>query len=68
MLLARLFQGTLHRSDDVTMLQCAEVRIRRPAAGPAHLDGEPFQLPADLHIRIVPQSLRLLVPDDAHAI
>jgi diacylglycerol kinase (ATP) len=65
MLLARLFQGTLHRSDDVTMMQCAEVRIQRPAAGPAHLDGEPFQLPEDLHVRIVPQSLRLLVPDDA---
>jgi len=65
LLLARLFQGTLHRADEVSMVQCADVRITRPAAGPAHLDGEPVSLPEDLHVRVVPQSLRLLVPDGA---
>ena len=68
LLLARLFQGTLHRASGVSTTQCAEVRIQRPAAGPAHLDGEPFPLPAELHVRTVPRSLRLLVPDSAKAI
>lgn len=68
MLLARLFQGTLHKADGVTMVQAAEVTIRRPDAGPAHLDGEPVALPEALRVRIVPQSLRLLVPDSAAAL
>jgi diacylglycerol kinase (ATP) len=68
LLLARLFQGTLDRADTVSMQQCTDVHIRRPAAGPAHLDGEPFSLPAEIHVRIVPASLRLLVPDTATVI
>jgi YegS/Rv2252/BmrU family lipid kinase len=67
-LLARLFQGTLHRANAVSMTQCTDVHIRRPAAGPAHLDGEPFALPAEITVRVVPESLRLLVPDAATAI
>ena len=63
MLLARLFTGTFHRSDSVTMLKTAEVTIRRPAAGIAQLDGEPVTLPEELHVRVRPQSLNLLVPD-----
>ena len=62
-LLARLFLGSFHRARGVTSLQTPEVTIKRPAAGPAHLDGEPLSLPAQLHVRIVPRSLRLLVPD-----
>ena len=65
LLLARLFQGTLDRAAGVTMMQTDEVRIRRTAAGPAHLDGEPLTLPEELRVRVVPQSLRLLVPDTA---
>lgn len=68
LLLARLFQGTLHQAGGVSMTQCTDVHIRRPNAGSAHLDGEPFPLPAEIHVRIVPQSLRLLVPDSATAL
>lgn len=64
-LLARLFHGTLHRANGVTMLQTAEVVIRREQTGAAHLDGEPVTLEADLHVRVRPASLRLLVPDRA---
>ncbi|HEX8616154.1 MAG TPA: diacylglycerol kinase family protein [Thermoanaerobaculia bacterium] len=67
-ILARLFSGTIHHSRGVTTLQTGELTIRRPAEGPAHLDGEPFTLPAELTIRIIPQSLRLLVPDNATAL
>jgi diacylglycerol kinase (ATP) len=64
-LLARLFSGTIHEAKGVTTFQTSEVTIRRSGEGAAHLDGEPFTLPAELHVRVVPQSLRLLVPDGA---
>jgi diacylglycerol kinase (ATP) len=61
----RLATGTFHRARGVTSLQTTAVTIRRANAGPAHLDGEPLTLPAELRVRIVPGSLRLLVPDRA---
>ena len=65
---ARLFTGTLQRAPGVTMLRGRHIEIRRPAAGPAHLDGEPVTLPESLTIDIVPRSLRILLPDPARAI
>lgn len=65
LLLGRLFLGTFDRSSGVTSMQAREITIRRPSAGPAHLDGEPFTLPEELRVRVVPKSLRLLVPDAA---
>jgi diacylglycerol kinase (ATP) len=62
-LLARLFSGSFHLAPEVTTLQTAEVTITRPKEGPAHLDGEPVTLPAELHVRIVPGSLKVLVPE-----
>jgi YegS/Rv2252/BmrU family lipid kinase len=59
----RLFTGTLDRARGVRMLRGKRVQIRRSAAGPAQVDGEPVTLPALLTIEIVPQSLRVLVPD-----
>ncbi|HEX8173124.1 MAG TPA: diacylglycerol kinase family protein [Thermoanaerobaculia bacterium] len=68
LLLARLFHGTFDRASNVTSFQTAEVTIERPAAGPAHLDGEPCELEATLHVTIVPSSLRVLVPDATSAL
>lgn len=62
-LLARLFNGTLHRASGVTTVQTTEVVIRRRSAGPAHLDGEPCILGEELHVRVNPSSLRVLVPN-----
>lgn len=62
-LMTKLFRGTMHRARGVTSLQGKTIRIKRSAEGPAHLDGEPFTLPAELDIRVVPQSLRILLPD-----
>ena len=64
-LIARLFSGSFHRAAGVTSMQTTEVTIRRPGAGPAHLDGEPITLGEELHVRVIPRSLRLLVPDTA---
>lgn len=67
-LLARLFTGSMHEAKGVTTFQTSELTIRRATEGAAHLDGEPLTLPAELHVRVVPQSLRLLVPDAATAL
>jgi diacylglycerol kinase (ATP) len=66
-LMARLFSGSFHRAAGVTTLQTTEVTIHRPIPGPAHLDGEPLTLGEELHVSIVPRSLRLLVPDTTAA-
>jgi YegS/Rv2252/BmrU family lipid kinase len=64
-LLVRLFNGTLNRSRRAHVDQGKHIIIRRVSAGAAHLDGEPVMLPAELDVRVVPQSLRLLVPASA---
>lgn len=62
-LLPRLFRGTIDKSRHVTIVQGTHIEIRRPAPGPAQLDGEPVSLPERLSVEIVPRSLRVLVPD-----
>jgi diacylglycerol kinase (ATP) len=64
----RLFAGTLHRARGVTMRRASHIEIRRPAPGPAHLDGEPITLPELLTIDVVPKSLRVLLPDSVSSI
>jgi diacylglycerol kinase (ATP) len=67
-MMARLFRGTFHRARGVTNVRTAEITIRCEHEGPAHLDGEPVLLPAELHIRVRPQSLHVLVPDASRAL
>jgi YegS/Rv2252/BmrU family lipid kinase len=61
-LLVRLFNGTIHRSHRAKVAHGKHIVIRREEDGPAHLDGEPVMLPALLDVRVVPASLRVLVP------
>jgi diacylglycerol kinase (ATP) len=68
LLLPPLFRGTMHRARGVTSLQAPQITIRRPSGGAAQLDGEPYALPAELHVRVVPRSLNLLVPNAARPI
>ncbi len=67
-LLPRLLRGTIDRSRKVTTRRGRHIEIRRALPGPAHLDGEPFTLPALLTIDVRPASLRVLVPDAGGAI
>ncbi len=62
-LVPRLFRGTIDRSRHVTTAKGTRVEIRRAAAGPVQLDGEPHTLPERLTVEIVPRSLRVLMPD-----
>jgi diacylglycerol kinase (ATP) len=65
---ARLFTGSLHRARGVVTMRARRVEITRRTAGPAHLDGEPLTLPEVLRVEIVPQSLRVVVPDVARVL
>lgn len=62
LLLVRLFNGTLHKTDRVTFIRGRNVTIRRSASGPAHLDGEPVTLEETLNVSVRPASLRVLLP------
>ncbi len=62
MLLIRLFNGTLHKTDRVTFMRGKRVTIQRSAPGPAHLDGEPVTLEETLNVTVKPASLRVLLP------
>ena len=59
----RLFRGTIDRSPAVKTTRGREITIRRAAAGPVHLDGEPFTMAETLNVRIRPASLKVLLPD-----
>ncbi|HEX6178345.1 MAG TPA: YegS/Rv2252/BmrU family lipid kinase [Thermoanaerobaculia bacterium] len=61
-MLMRLFNGSFHQSRHVKVLQGREITIRRASASAAHVDGEPISLPAELHVQVVPQSLRVVLP------
>ena len=67
-MMARLFSGSLHRSRNVTTVQGKEIVVRRDAAGPAHVDGEPLSMPAELRVVIREKSLKVLVPRIARRI
>ena len=67
-LLPRLLRGTIDRAKQVTTRRGRHIEVRRASPGPAHLDGEPFTLPALLTIDVRPASLRVLLPDEGGAI
>ena len=65
MIALRLFRGTVDRSPHVTTVRGRTITIRRERSGPVHLDGEPFKLAETLNVRILPASLKVLLPDAA---
>lgn len=68
-LLIRLFNGSIHRSPHATVLQGKRIHIRPSGdESPAHLDGEPVILPTDLHVRVRPKSLKVLIPESGRRI
>lgn len=57
----RLFEKNLDESLYLTTIKCREVTIVREQADAFHLDGDPVQMPAEVHVKIVPEALRVLV-------
>ena len=57
-----LMTGTLNWNHKVHCYRGREIKIFRPTPGPAHADGDWFSAGNDLEIRILPQSLNVIVP------
>ena len=57
-----LMHGHLDRSRYLTEIQSAHITVERPSAGVVNIDGEPVMMEAALHVQVLPQSLRVVVP------
>lgn len=57
----RLFTGNIDDSHFMDTLRAKEVTLEREDASPFHIDGDPVEMEKDIHIRIVPDGLRVLV-------
>lgn len=67
----QLFTGSLESNPLVETIPCRSLKIERSAPGdtdagaaayPAHLDGDPADLPAEVEVSIVPASLPVITP------
>ena len=59
---AAVMLGRLEGNKHYETLRARRVRIERGAAGPVHLDGEPFELGATLEVEVLPLALQVLLP------
>jgi YegS/Rv2252/BmrU family lipid kinase len=58
----QLFNKTIHKSTYLQTIKAKELVLERDSEGVAHLDGEPMNFGKTMEIKVLPQSLRLLVP------
>ena len=57
-----LMHGHLDRSRYLTEIQSAHITVERPSAAVVNIDGEPVMMEALLDVRILPQSLKVVIP------
>ena len=57
-----LFTKTIDQGMHVSSLKVREVTLHRAEASPFHLDGDPVEMPADIHVRVVEDGLWVLTP------
>lgn len=58
----RLFRGTIHRSPTVICADGEHFTIKRAHPGPIHTDAEIRETGREVEIRVLPRSLRMVVP------
>lgn len=61
-----LFNGKIEKSRFVESYQAKEVEIYRKKNRVINIDGEPVKLERDLEIKIVPKSLKIIVPKNLY--
>ena len=59
-LLSRLFCQSMHHSKYMEIIRCKEMIIRG-GDGLCHLDGEPIVLGKEIHLKLIPESLKIFV-------
>ncbi len=60
LVLGQLFGRSLTRNGHIKTLESKWVRIKRKHAGPAHFDGEPIDMEAEIFIEIVPAGINVM--------
>ena len=58
-----MMTGLIGRNAIIDTLKARKVLIERAAAGPAHLDGEPVQMPAVIEVKVHPGGLYMFTND-----
>jgi diacylglycerol kinase family enzyme len=57
----RLFAGSIDDSHFMDTIRAKEITLERESVAPFHIDGDPVEMEKDIHIKIVPDGLRVLV-------
>lgn len=60
-LAVRLFSKSMDKSMFMDTVQAKDIMLYREEATPFHIDGDPVDMPKDIHIRIVADGIKLLV-------
>jgi len=55
-----LFLKKLHKSKFLEIIQTGEVKVETQEKIPAHIDGNPFIIDNNFHVKIVPKALRII--------
>ena len=61
-MIGKLFDGTIDRLRNIENKSFQNLIVRREKEGPMQLDGELISAPAEVHVRVEPQALNVLVP------
>ena len=61
--MGRLFDGSINRIPEVTFLRFRTLRVRRERATSMQIDGELVEAGRETAVRVMPSSLKVLVPD-----
>jgi diacylglycerol kinase family enzyme len=57
----QLFTKTIDNDIFMTTLRTDEITLYREESGPFHYDGEPYEEGKEIHIKLVPDGLKVLV-------
>jgi len=61
-MIGKVFDGTCDRLREIETRSFKTLTVHREKEGPMQLDGELLSAPADIHIRVQPRALNVLVP------
>ena len=59
----QLFNKLIEKNPKIYTRKCHELTITRIAEGPAHYDGEPITLGREIHVKLIHDGLKVLLPD-----
>ena len=63
-LIWRLMHNTIHKSKYFSMMRGKYIVLKNNSVLKGHIDGEPVTFNTDLHIKIIPKSLDIIVPSN----